>query len=146
MVNFPYICLNIKTMKTLIATVLFSLVSLIGLSQNSSTPKDKYFSYAGDVTNGVLNLMTETEKYLLSSALSELNVSIDTIAWVQSDMLDNLSEDKLYYSSKVVISSTNDNENLTDSRIGNHSLPIPQYIVFVYRNNDYSKVTVQMYY
>lgn len=129
-------------MKKYYLTILFvvSVISTFGQNFGFKNPKDCY------------QFLTQSEKFLLNECLDSLNVKLESIKGVDeiynSPILLNCSikavvkSDYLFLDSRTQTYTKYSMETLSRNGI----LIEPKYMVFVNRNTNGSKITVQQYY
>ena len=121
--------------------------SIFGQDSFVGTPRIDNSKYAGEVSKSFFENLSEVEKVAFLECLSECNLSLDSLHYVDSELFNSLSKRTFNGTEKIVWKRTNESGLKSYvEKYGEEKLPYPQYIVFVERNLGYTKFTLQVYY
>jgi hypothetical protein len=104
------------------------------------------FSLVGDMDSLGWSQMTEEEQCMYLACLEECGVNEKTITWITLETIDCLIKTNQFFSCKVVTKYNQNGGEFVIDNPGYYSLPSPQFVVFVTRENGLSMVKLQMYY
>jgi hypothetical protein len=132
------------------------IVNGIAIAQNHLTPtrpdiiynhESNYLSYAGDINDEIWSFLSETEKSLYDSCLSECGLTRENVKWYSKELFDTLATDDFYCSVKVISLNTEKNMSFTVVQKGKNRLNTPECLFVVTRvGNKFDEVAIHMYY
>ncbi len=135
-------------MKSLTITLFIFITSSIFCQDTiPGNPQIDRTKYAGKVNKSFFEELSEPEQSAFLECLSECNLSMDSLHYVDSILFNHLSKGTFKGTEKIVWKRTNEIGLKSHvEKYGEENLPIPQYILFVERNTEYTKFTFQVYY
>lgn len=102
--------------------------------------------YLGDMTEEVLNKLSQEERAIYWDCVRESKINKDSIQWMSASTSKNLGLDHEYYTTKVIRRTLKSDEIKCVVIPGKHKLEKPECMVAIRRISDDTEIRLIVYY
>lgn len=139
---------SISNKKKIIFLMIFSCYIETSNSQIFWSNDKQSLRYIGEMNEDVISILDSTELQMYYDCLNMLKVDKDSIIWLKGEYYKKVFYNDGLYTVECALRETKDNRYATSIRKGvrEKKLPKPMCLVFIMRDFDYHRISIQKYF